>query len=72
MLAVLECRLGNQAPIGSYLDPTFSFGIPPTISRKLPSAFETRIIHKLKILRRVTSCNPPQREKHLKYLPRLS
>lgn len=27
MPAVLECRLGNQAPIGSYLDPRFSFGI---------------------------------------------
>jgi putative phosphoesterase len=44
----------------------------PTISRKLLSAFETRIIHKLKILRHITSCNPPQRSKHLKHLPRLN
>src|SRR5207245_7243163 len=69
MLAVWECRMGNQAPIGSYLDPTFSFGIRPTISRKPLSAFETRSIPKLKILRHVTSCNPHQRERHLKHLP---
>src|SRR2546426_4724360 len=69
MLAVWECRLGSQAPIGSYLDPTFSFGIRPTISRKPLSAFETRSIPKLKILRHVTSCNPHQRERHLKHLP---
>src|SRR2546422_3292831 len=66
MLAAWECRLGNQAPIGSYLDPTFSFGIRPTISRKLLSAFETRSIHKLKILQHVTSCNPHQRERDRK------
>jgi len=69
MLAVWVCRLGNQVPIGSYLDPTFSFGIRPTISRRLVSAFETRSIHKLKILQHVTSCNPHQTEKHLKHLP---
>jgi hypothetical protein len=66
MLAVWECRMGNQVPIGSYLGPTFSFGAPPTISRKLLNAFEIRIIHKPKILRHITSCNPPQREKYFK------
>jgi len=69
MLAVWECRLGNPVPIGSYLDPMFSFGIRPTISQKLLGAFETRSIHKLKILQHVTSRNLHQREKHLKHLP---
>ena len=59
MLAVWECRLGNPVPTGSYLDPTFSFGTRPTISRKPLSAFETRRIHKLKILQRATCLQPP-------------
>src|SRR2546427_11872008 len=70
MLAVWECRFRNRARIGSYLDQTFSFDIRPTISRKLLSAFETQVIHRQKTLPRVTSCNPHQREKRLKHLPR--
>src|SRR2546430_12824490 len=70
MLAVSECRLENQAPIGSCLDPTFSSSVPPTISRRLLSVFEPRTIHKPKILPRVTSCNPLQSEKCLKHLER--
>jgi len=33
-------RSGNHVPIGSYLGPTFNFGIRPTIWRKLLSASE--------------------------------
>src|SRR5262245_38021622 len=69
MLAVWECRLGNQAPTGSCLAPTFSFGIPPTISRRLLSAFETRIIHKPTILQHVTSYDPHRSKRCLKHVP---
>ena len=69
MLAVWDCRFRNQAPIGSYLDPTFSFTVRPTISRKLLSAFDKRDIHRLKILPHVTSCIRHQRQKRLKHLP---
>src|SRR5438445_13383710 len=59
----VECRLGNPAPTGSSLDPMFSFGIRPTISRKSLSEFETRSIHKVKILQHVASCNPRRSER---------
>src|ERR1700730_7493946 len=72
MLAVWECRLETPVPICFYLDLTFSFVICPTTSRKLLSAFETRIIHKRKSLRDVTSCNPHQREEHFKHLSALN
>src|SRR5882762_11882834 len=68
MLAVWECRFRNQAPIGSCLHPAFSFDRRPTISRKPPSAFGTRNIHRPKILPHVTSCTPHQREKPFKHL----
>ena len=67
MRAVWECRLANQAPIGSYLDPTFSFDTRPMISREPLSAFEKQIIHKLTSLQHSTSCNPHQRQKCLKH-----
>src|SRR5438132_4854020 len=69
MLAVWECPTGNQVPTGSYLDPTFSCGTPPTISLKRLRAFETRSIRTLKILRHITSCNLHQKKKHSKHLP---
>ena len=67
MPAAWECRLGDQAPTGCYLAPTFSFGIRPAISRKLLRAFEPRSIHKLRISPRVMSSNRRQNEKHWKH-----
>ena len=66
----LGCRLESQVRIGCYLDPTFNFAIHPTISRKLPSAFERRTIRRLKNSQHVTFCNPHRRKRCSKDLPR--
>ena len=67
--AVWECRLENLALTGSYSGQTFNFAILTTISRRLPRKFETRTIHKPRILLPITSCNLPARRKCLTYLP---
>src|SRR3954454_18454999 len=68
MPAVWECRSENQVPTGCCLDPAFSSGRPLTISRKPPSAFETRSIRKPRSSRHGTSCNPHPRKKCSKRL----
>src|SRR4030095_13137335 len=66
MQAAWECRSENRAPIGSYLDPMFSFAIQPTTLRKLPSSFALAVIRRLRILQLIMSCNRHQRKKCLK------
>jgi hypothetical protein len=63
------CRLENLALTGSYSGQTFDFAILTTISRRLPSKFETRTIHNPRTLLPITSCNLPPRRKCLTYLP---
>jgi hypothetical protein len=53
----------NRALTGS------NFAILATISRRLPSKFETQAIGKPTTLRPITSCNRPPRRKCLTYLP---
>lgn len=61
--------VGGNLGSGSCLDPTCSFSILPTISRRRLSAFETRSIHRLRSLPRATSCGPHRREQYLTHLP---
>ena len=69
MLAVWACRMENQVPTGFYWDLPFNSGILATIARKLLRAFSRRTIHKPRTLQQITSYNPHQKQKHLKYLP---
>jgi predicted phosphodiesterase len=50
-------------------DPTFNCAILSTILRKLRNVLDARGIHRRKISRRATSCNPHPRERHSKRLP---
>ena len=67
--SVGECRSENRALTGSYLGRTSNFTILATISRRLPSKFETQAIRKPTTLLPITSCNRPPRRKCLTYLP---